>query len=190
MLRFSRAILSNCSRRTYSSQGSPTVQLVRKLREATDAPLLKARQALAESNNNYDGALKWLERDLIASGAAKAFKIKDRTASEGVISLSVVKGGFEVPGVRSAMVELNCETDFVAKTDQFARMASDIAFTVAQLAKTQDVGLSHIQPEELLGLQLHSAEQKQVRLNASTVIFFPDTPLSHKKRRLRRLSWI
>jgi elongation factor Ts len=104
---------------------------------------MKARQALTETNNDFDAALKWLEKDLLASGAAKAEKIKDRTASEGLVSVSVLDGGFGsrigsgVGPVKAAIIELNCESDFVSRTDEFSRLAADIAHTVAQMAGQQ-----------------------------------------------------
>ncbi|KAL0581052.1 Elongation factor Ts, mitochondrial [Marasmius crinis-equi] len=122
--------------RLYStSPPKSNVQLVSELRKLTNAPILKARQALTEANGDFDAALKWLEKDLLASGAAKAEKIKDRVASEGLISVSVADAGIgsQMGGpVKAAIVELNCESDFVARTDDFARLAADIAQTVAQ----------------------------------------------------------
>ncbi|KAK1234819.1 Elongation factor Ts, mitochondrial [Marasmius sp. AFHP31] len=124
--------------RLYStSPPKTTVQLVSELRKLTNAPIMKARQALTEANGDFDAALKWLEKDLLASGAAKAEKIKDRQASEGLVSVSVADAGFgsqtEGP-VKAAIVELNCESDFVSRTDDFARLAADIAQTVAESA--------------------------------------------------------
>ncbi|KAK7058478.1 Elongation factor Ts, mitochondrial [Paramarasmius palmivorus] len=125
------------TQRLYStSKPKTTVQLVSELRKLTNAPILKARQALTETNNDFDAALEWLEKDLLASGAAKAEKIKDRQASEGLVSINVAEG--VVP--KAAIVELNCESDFVSRTDEFVRLAADIAQTVTQLPSSTSEG--------------------------------------------------
>ncbi|KAG7099655.1 hypothetical protein E1B28_001481 [Marasmius oreades] len=121
-------------RRLYSTSPKTTVQLVSELRKITNAPIIKARQALTETNNDFDAALKWLEKDLLTSGAAKAEKIKDRQASEGLISISIANAGLGSrtrDPVKAAIIELSCESDFVSRTDEFARLAADIAHTVA-----------------------------------------------------------
>ncbi|KAF5368610.1 hypothetical protein D9758_002206 [Tetrapyrgos nigripes] len=138
---FTQSCAPRSLHRLYSTK--TTVQLVAELRKLTNAPIIKARQALTETNNDFDAALKWLEKDLLASGLAKAEKIKDRTASEGLVSVSVLDGGFGsrigsgVGPVKAAIIELNCESDFVSRTDEFSRLAADIAQTVAQMAGQQ-----------------------------------------------------
>jgi elongation factor Ts len=73
--------------------GKSNLQLVAEIRKLTSAPIAKARQALTESNGDLQGALAWLEKDLAASGATKAEKVKGRTANEGLISTSILSGG-------------------------------------------------------------------------------------------------
>ncbi|KAF9041796.1 hypothetical protein BDZ89DRAFT_1060162 [Hymenopellis radicata] len=122
--------------------GKTNIQLVAELRKLTSAPILKARQALTEANGDLQSALKWLEKDMAESGAKKAEKVKGRAANEGLISLSVASGGLGSRtgtgngAVRAAIIELNCESDFVARTDDFGRLANSIARTVAESAKT------------------------------------------------------
>jgi elongation factor Ts len=115
-------------RKPYSTKS--TIQLVADLRKATNAPIVKARQALSETGNNFAAALRWLEKDLSLSGAEKAAKIKGRTAGEGVISICVLN---DSSAVKAAMIELNCETDFVARTEHFTRTADRIAHLAANL---------------------------------------------------------
>jgi len=161
------------SSRLYSTGASPeksdTVQLVSKLRKLTNAPILAARRALAETKNDFDAALKWLEKDMLESGMKKAEKVKDRKASEGLVSVEVLGGGWgsrilptvvedgelrvrvatgdgklhgvaAAQGVKAVIVELNCESDFVSRTDEFSTLAKDIARTVAENAVHQDPG--------------------------------------------------
>lgn len=87
------------------------------------------------TNDDVDAALEWLEKDLIASGAEKKEKVQDRTVGEGLIGVSVLSNGFSKQnagrGVRAAMVELNCETDFVARNQLFGELLDDIVHTAA-----------------------------------------------------------
>lgn len=111
------------------------IKLVAELRKRTEVSLSKAKEALTATNNDVDAALEWLEKDLIASGAKKKEKVQDRTAGEGLIGVSVLSNGFLKQnagmGVRAAMVELNCETDFVARNQLFGELLDDIAHTAA-----------------------------------------------------------
>ena len=111
------------------------IKLVAELRKRTEVSLSKAKEALTVTNNDVDAALEWLEEDLIASGAKKKEKVQDRTAGEGLIGVSVLSNGFSKQnasrGVRAAMVELNCETDFVARNQLFGELLNDIAHTAA-----------------------------------------------------------
>ncbi|KAH9849227.1 hypothetical protein C2E23DRAFT_737672 [Lenzites betulinus] len=116
-----------------------TVKLVAELRKATDGvSLTKAREALAASNNDLQAALKWLDADRAATGAAKVAKLADRHAGQGLVGVQVLNPGAQAgfPGAtRAAMVELNCETDFVARNELFGKLLSDIAHTAAFLAE-------------------------------------------------------
>jgi len=111
------------------------IKLVAELRKRTQISLSKAKEALTATKNDVDAALEWLEKDLIASGAKKKEKVQDRTAGEGLIGVSVLSNGFSTQnagrGVRAAMVELNCETDFVARNQLFGELLNDIAHTAA-----------------------------------------------------------
>ncbi|KAF8971695.1 hypothetical protein BDZ97DRAFT_1784640 [Flammula alnicola] len=93
--------------------------LVAELRKQTQVSISKAREALTHSSGSIPGALEWLQQDLIATGTAKAAKVSSRATHEGLVSVSVLSHGAGLNtagGVRAAMVELNCETDFVEGT--------------------------------------------------------------------------
>jgi elongation factor Ts len=97
---------------------------VKKLRELTGAGMMDCKNALAETDGDFDKAIEVLR----IKGAAKAAKRgAERTAGNGLVAVS---GG--------AMIELNCETDFVAKNEQFQRLADDIVGVVAA-TKTVEV---------------------------------------------------
>jgi elongation factor Ts len=124
-------------RRTYSTPSKPQVKLVAELRKLTEVSIAKAREALTATNNDLNLALQWLQKDLAISGAKKAAKVDGRFAREGLISTCILSRGVGPQsgpgqgGVRGAMVELNCETDFVGRNDLFGRLAADIAHTAA-----------------------------------------------------------
>lgn len=100
---------------------SISIDDIKKLREATGAGMMDAKAALTEAKGDFDKAVEIMR----LKGMAKASKKADRTASAGVIK-SYVHG--DKIGV---LVEINCETDFVARTDDFKEFASDIAMHIA-----------------------------------------------------------
>jgi elongation factor Ts len=99
--------------------------MVKELRERTGAGMMECKKALVETGGDLDGAVEVLRK----SGLAQADKKASRVAAEGKIALAVTDDGHE-----AVMVEVNCETDFVAKDDSF------VAFTeaVAQNALAQN----------------------------------------------------
>ncbi|KAJ7109896.1 elongation factor TS-domain-containing protein [Mycena epipterygia] len=124
------------SLRRYSTTGpeKPSLKLVAELRKLTEVSIVKAREALSASNNDVRIALEWLKTDLVTSGAEKAAKVQDRHAGEGLVSVAILSAGSgprEGNGVRAAMIELNCETDFVGRNELFGKLAADIAHTAA-----------------------------------------------------------
>jgi elongation factor Ts len=94
---------------------------VQALRQATGVGMLDAKRALEENNNDFDAATQWLR----VQGLASAAKRTDRDNSEGAVS--VVKEGNV-----AAIVELKCETDFVAKSDEFVSLVDEMAAAVAK----------------------------------------------------------
>jgi elongation factor Ts len=99
-----------------------TTEMIKQLRAATNAPMLDCRKALQEANGDFDKAVDWLRE----KGMATAAKRADREASNGVIEL-YSHGGGRV----GVMVEINCETDFVARNEQFRTLAHEIALQIA-----------------------------------------------------------
>ena len=98
-----------------------TTQMVKELREATGAGVLDCKQALEANDGDFQGAVTYLRE----KGMAAAAKRAGREAKEGLIG-SYVHAGSRVAG----LVEVNCETDFVAQTDEFQTLAHDLAMQV------------------------------------------------------------
>lgn len=104
---------------------SITAQMVKELREATGAGILDAKKALESTNGNFDAAVK----ELREKGLARVAKKSSRTANEGLIEL------YAHPGDRIGVIlEINCETDFVARNEMFRDLAHDIALQVAAMS--------------------------------------------------------
>jgi elongation factor Ts len=102
-----------------------TTQMIKELRAATNAPMLDCRKALQEANGDYHKAVDWLRE----KGMATAAKRSDRQASNGIVEM-YSHGGGRV----GVMVEVNCETDFVARAEQFRNLAHEIALQIAASA--------------------------------------------------------
>lgn len=128
--------------RYYSRSQIPksSLQLVAELRRRTDTSISKAREALVATNNDLNAALKWLQNDLAVSGAKKAEKVQGREMKEGLIGVSILSPGYGqgTSGVRAAMVELNCETDFVGRNELFGKLVSDVAHSTAYHAEASE----------------------------------------------------
>ncbi len=102
-----------------------TTQMIKDLRAATSAPMLDCRKALQEANGDFQKAVDWLRE----KGMATAAKRSDRVASNGIVEM-YSHGGGRV----GVMVEVNCETDFVARAEQFRSLAHEIALQIAASA--------------------------------------------------------
>ena len=94
-----------------------TASLVKELRERTGAGMMECKKALVETDGDIEAAIEQMRK----SGQAKAAKKAGRTAAEGVIMLS-----FNDDNTQAAMVEVNCETDFVAKDENFTSFANAV----------------------------------------------------------------
>ena len=116
-----------------------TAQDIAKLRAMTGAGMMDCKKALTESNGDMDGAVKFLREKGMAAAAKKA----DRIAAEGVVGSYIHMGG-----KIGVLVEVNCETDFVAKSEQFQQLVKDIAMQIAA-AKPLYVNSSEV-PAEVL----------------------------------------
>jgi elongation factor Ts len=99
-----------------------SAKMVKELREQTGAGMMDCKKALAESNGDLEGAVKVLRERGIAKAASKA----GRATSEGLVASYIHPG--DKLGV---LVEINCETDFVARTDQFRSFARNVAMHIA-----------------------------------------------------------
>ena len=126
-----------------------TTEMIKELRAATSAPMLDCRKALQEANGDFQKAVDWLRE----KGMATAAKRADRDASNGVVEL-YSHGGGRV----GVMVEVNCETDFVARSEQFRTLAHEIALQIAAAAP------KYIKAEEIPQSEIdHEAEIARVR---------------------------
>ncbi len=119
-----------------------TTEMIKQLRAATNAPMLDCRKALQEANGDFDKAVDWLRE----KGMATAAKRSDRDASNGVVEL-YSHGGGRV----GVMVEVNCETDFVARNEQFRNLAHEIALQIAasspRYVSVEEIPASEIEHE-------------------------------------------
>jgi elongation factor Ts len=111
-----------------------TTEMIKELRAATNAGVLDCRKALVEADGDFNKAVDYLRE----KGMATAAKRADREASQGVVEL-YSHGGGRV----GVMVEVNCETDFVAKSDKFRELAHELALQIAASAprflKAEDI---------------------------------------------------
>jgi elongation factor Ts len=120
-----------------------TAQMVKELREVTGAGILDCRKALEVTEGDFDAAVDHLRQ----KGLAQAAKRMSREANEGVIS-SYIHSGDRI----GVLVEVNCETDFVARTAEFQALVSDIAMQIAAMSpryvRREDVPESVIEHEK------------------------------------------
>jgi elongation factor Ts len=97
------------------------------LREKTGAGVMDCKRALEQADGDVDKAVAWLREQGLATAAKKA----GRVANEGIVT-SYIHHGARL----GVLVEVNCETDFVARTDEFQQLARELAMQVAGLAPT------------------------------------------------------
>ena len=99
-----------------------TVDMVKELRIKTNAGMMDCKEALAASDGNFEKAIDYLRK----KGMSAATKRSSKAAKDGTIAFYIHMGG-----KIGVLVELNCETDFVAKTEAFQTLAKDLAMHVA-----------------------------------------------------------
>ena len=120
-----------------------TTEMIKELRAATSAPMLYCRKALQEANGDFQKAVDWLRE----KGMATAAKRADRETLNGVVEL-YSHGGGRV----GVMVEVNCETDFVARSDKFRTLAHELALQIAagapKYVKAEDVPEAELKHEK------------------------------------------
>ncbi|MDO5606682.1 MAG: translation elongation factor Ts [Paracoccus sp. (in: a-proteobacteria)] len=105
-----------------------TAAMVKDLREKTGAGMMDAKKALTETNGDFEAAIDWLR----TKGLAKAAKKSDRIAAEGLVGVAVRDG-------RGVAIELNSETDFVAKNADFQKLVREIADVAVETAESVEV---------------------------------------------------
>lgn len=129
-----------------------TAEQVRELREKTGAGIMDCKKALKESKGDFTGAMTYLRE----KGLAAAQKKAGRATGEGIVYSYIHSGG--KVGV---LVEMNCETDFVAKTEDFRNLVKDVAMHIAAMnpvyVKREDV------PQDILGKEkdIYAAQAKE-----------------------------
>lgn len=99
-----------------------TAAMVKELRERTGSGMMECKKALTEANGDMEAAIEWMRK----TGLTKADKKAGRTAAEGYVCVKM-----SADGKVAALVEINSETDFVAKADDFVKFANDVADLVA-----------------------------------------------------------
>ena len=120
-----------------------TAQMVKELRENTGAGMMDCKKALVESNGDMEKAMEVLRQ----KGISSAEKKMGRIAAEGLVATAII-------GNKGALVEVNCETDFVAKNEEFKALTSDIAKLVAES------NVSTV--DELLAAELNGVKLEEV----------------------------
>src|SRR3990167_5406020 len=114
-------LLRPLSRRRVRRLNMPSLEQVKKLREQTGAGVVDAKKALVESGDDLEKTALLLRK----KGQAKALKNAGRAASQGIIEAYVHQGRVGV------LLELNCETDFVARNEKFRELAHELALQIA-----------------------------------------------------------
>ena len=112
---------------------------VMKLREATGVGMMDCKKALVETDGNFDEAVKYLREKGMAGAAKKAGRI----AAEGIVDSYIHMGG-----KIGVLLEVNCESDFVARSDKFKDLVHDIAMQIAA-AKPEVVSIADVDPAKV-----------------------------------------
>lgn len=136
-----------------------TAQMVKELRQKTGAGMLDCKNALVETNGDMEKAIQYLRE----KGIAKAAKKADRIAAEGLVESYIHAGGRI-----GVLVEVNCETDFVAKTDEFQEFVKDIAMQIAAMSpkyvRREDVPEEELEKEKAILRQQALEEGKPEKI--------------------------
>jgi len=136
-----------------------TMDQIKELRERTGAGMLECKKALAENGDNVEKAIDWLR----ARGMAQAAKKASRSATEGIIEAYIHSNG-----KIGVLLEINCETDFVAMNDKFKALSRDIAMHIAAAAplylRREDVPADAIERERQVQLERVMGEGKPAQV--------------------------
>lgn len=135
-----------------------SAQLVKQLREQTGAGMMDCKKALSENDGDITKATEWLRQ----KGITSAEKKQGRVAAEGLVDSYIHTGGRI-----GVLVEVNCETDFVARGDQFKSLVRDVAMQVAACPNVEYVRVEDI-PEEIV------AKEKEIEKGRDDLAGKPD----------------
>jgi len=137
-----------------------TATLVKELRDRSGVGMMECKKALVETGGNLDKAFDHLRK----AGAAKALKKEGREAKEGIV-LSYIHPGAKL----GVLLELNCETDFVAKTEDFTNLGNDIAMHIAATdplaASVEDIAPEVVEKEK----EIYSDQAKKTNKPAEII---------------------
>jgi elongation factor Ts len=136
-----------------------TAELVKELRERTGAGFMDCKKALTEADGDLDKATALLRERGLAAAAKKA----GRDAREGLVSSYIHTGGRV-----GVLIEVNCETDFVARTDEFQKLVRDLAVQVAGLAPLY-VDQEHIPAADLKAKKAELLQDESVQKKPETI---------------------
>jgi elongation factor Ts len=136
-----------------------TAAQVRELRDLSGAPMMDCKRALDENEGDVNAATEWLRKQGIASAAKKA----SRSTSEGLVHAYVHHNGRV-----GVLLEVDCETDFVAKTDAFRDFCNDVALHIASMSprylSSDQVPAELIEKErEILRAQVDAKKPKEIQ---------------------------
>ena len=146
-----------------------TAALVKELREKTGAGMMDAKKALTENDGDMDAAMDWLR----TKGLAKADKKSGRTAAEGLVAVSTSGGN-------GVLVEVNSETDFVAKNEEFQSMVSRIAGAAmgaedVEALKAADLGgkpVSEVLTDAIAKIGENMTLRRMARISGENVVAY------------------
>ncbi|GAL93856.1 MAG: translation elongation factor Ts [Microcystis sp.] len=135
-----------------------TAQQVKELREKTGAGMMDCKRALTENAGDITKAIEWLRQKGITSAEKKA----SRVAAEGMIG-SYIHTGSRI----GVLVEVNCETDFVARREEFKKLVNDVAMQIAACPNVEYVKVADI-PAEI------AAKEKEIEMGRDDLANKPD----------------
>ena len=162
-----------------------TAALVKQLRETSGAGMMDCKKALEETNGDIDAAIDWLR----TKGLATAAKKSGRVASEGLVAIHVA-------GTSAAMIELNAETDFVSRNDDFQSLAlnlAKLANDAADIASLNDLAFPNTQrtvAEEIthniatIGENMMLRRMKNIKVDKGSVVSYIHNATAHGMGRI------
>lgn len=142
-----------------------SAKLVKELREATGAGMMDCKKALQENDGDKEKAIEWLRQ----KGIASASKKEGRVAAEGLVGSYIHTGGRV-----GVLVEINCETDFVARRDEFQTLVRDVAMQIAacpnvEYVKVSDIPADTVEKEKAIEMGRDDLSNKPENIRAKIV---------------------